>query len=80
MDVNRDTPIRLIVTGFLQVICYFLSSRTNTSCAVFIEVISSATVNRVPLADVGANVVDADLPSVTWFGLTDTFIDVLKQK
>lgn len=42
--------------------------------------ISSATVNRGPLAGVGANRVDTALPSVAWARLTDTFIDVLKKR
>ncbi len=50
--------------------------RTNTACALFIEVVSSTTVNRVSLADVGANCVDTDLPSVAWARLANTFIDI----
>lgn len=48
----------------------------NAARAVFIEVVSSTTVNGVPLADVGANCVDADLPSVAWTCLTNTLIDI----
>lgn len=48
----------------------------KTACAIVIEVISSTTVNRVPLADVGANRVDTDLPSVAWACLANTFIDI----
>lgn len=59
-----------------NVLSAFTFININTSCAIFIEVISSATVNRGPLADVGANCVDTDLPSVAWARLTDTFIDV----
>lgn len=52
------------------------SSRTKTACAVVIEVISSTTVDRVPLADVGANRVDTDLTSVAWACLANAFIDI----
>lgn len=48
----------------------------NTACAFFIDVVSSTTVNGVPLADVGADCVDADLPAVTGAHLANTFIDV----
>lgn len=48
----------------------------NTACAIFIEVVSSTTVNRVPLAGVGANCVDTELPSVAWACLRNTFIDI----
>lgn len=41
-------------------------SCTNTAGAIFVEMISSTTVNRVPLADEGSYCVDTDLPSVTW--------------
>lgn len=46
----------------------------NAACALFIEVVSSTTVDRVPLADVGAHCVDADLPSAAWACLANTFI------
>lgn len=46
----------------------------NTACALLIEVVSSTTVNRVPLADVGANCVDTHLPSVALACLDHTFI------
>lgn len=48
----------------------------NAACALFIEVVSSTTVNRVPLAGVGADRVDTDLTSVAWTSLADTFIDI----
>lgn len=59
---------------------FIYCDHTNASFAIFTEVISSATGNRVPLADVGADGVDTHLSSVAWARLTDTFIDVLKQK
>lgn len=42
--------------------------------ALFIEVVSSATVHGVPLTRVGANSVDAEVPSVAWTSLTHTLI------
>lgn len=48
----------------------------NAACAFFIEVITSAAVDRVPLADVRSNSVDADLPSVAWARLGNTLIDI----
>lgn len=53
-----------------------MCSRTNTTRALFVQVVSSATVDRVPLAVVGANCVDTDLPSEAWTRLAKTFIDV----
>lgn len=54
-------------------------SHTDTARAIFIEVVSSTTVDRDPLADVGTRVVDTHLPSVAWSRVSDAFIDVLKQ-
>lgn len=48
----------------------------ETARALFVEVVSSTTVNRVSLADVGAHCVDADLPSLAWACLAETFIDI----
>lgn len=45
-------------------------------CSLFIEVVSSTTVDGVPLADVGAICVDTDLPAVAWACLADAFIDI----
>lgn len=56
--------------------CWFFFCRTNTACAIIIEVVSSATVDRVPLADVGADCVDTDLSSVAWLRLRNTFINI----
>ena len=53
-----------------------LFSRTDAARAVFIEAVSSATVHRVPLADEGADGVDADLASVARAALANTLIDV----
>lgn len=75
--VNQATHLSSRV-ALLQVRAFH--GRTNTSCAILVEVISSATVHRGLLADVGASCVDTDLPSVAWARLTDAFIDVLKQK
>lgn len=54
----------------------FTLINVNAACALFIEVISSTTVHRVPLAGVRANCVDADLPSLAWARLTHTFINI----
>lgn len=48
----------------------------NTACAIIIEVVSSAAVDRVSLADVGADCVDTDLSSVAWLRLRNTFINI----
>lgn len=48
----------------------------NTACALFIQVVSSTTVNRVPLTGVGAGCVDTELPSGAWTRLGETFIDI----
>lgn len=48
----------------------------NTACALIIQVVSSPTVNRVPLTHVGANCVDTDMPSVAWACLANTFVDI----
>lgn len=46
----------------------------NAARALFIEVVSSTAVNRVPLAGVRAHRVDTDLPPVAWTCLANTFI------
>lgn len=55
-------------------------SCTNATGAIFVEMVSSTTVDRVPLADVGSNCVDTDLPSVAWACLGNTFIDIWKHR
>lgn len=56
------------------------SGRTETPRAVFVEVVSPATVDGVPLADVGAHGVDAGLASLARARLTDAFVNVCKAK
>lgn len=48
----------------------------NTASALFIGVVSSTTVNGVPLTEVGAVRIDTDLPAVAWARLANTFIDI----
>lgn len=48
----------------------------NAAIALLIEVVSSAAVNRVPLAHVGADCVDTGLPAVAWARLANTLIDI----
>lgn len=48
----------------------------DTAIALLVEVISSTAVDRVPLADVGADCVDTDLPSLARATLGHTFIDI----
>lgn len=48
----------------------------DTAIAVVIEVVSSTTVDGVPLAHVGADCVDTDLPAVAWARLANTLIDI----
>lgn len=47
-----------------------------TARALFVQVVSSTTVNNIPLTDVGASCVDTELPSLAWACLANTFIDV----
>lgn len=48
----------------------------NAASALFIEVVSPSTVDRVPLADVGPHSVDAALSPLAWTILAHTFIDI----
>lgn len=64
-----DTPVTC--TDLIRVLTLI---NINTAVALLIEVVPSTAINGVPLADVGANGVDTDLPVVAWACLTDAFI------
>lgn len=66
-----NTPVAL--TDLVGVLAFI---NIDAACALLIEVISSATVHRVPLTGVGALCVDTDVSPVAWTLLTHTLIYV----
>lgn len=82
MQTTENTEI-CTISGLVR--CFVcrnseLFSCTDTAGAIFVEMVSSTTVNRVPLAVVGASCVDTCLPSVAWACLANTFIDIWKHR